>query len=269
MKKDDNGREIYRVYINIDAGRDFPDTWAYAAWYGFKTKTDKFTFFEVNKFYDWQIEQLPFDDDVIVVCGVEGTRRYLTCNGIPDIAPFNIPEQLNKFEYLGRTLEVMTAEKFLATARPPIFVKPHSIVKQFMSGTFRNISTVAGEFAEKEVQPTDLVLTSSVVDFISEYRCFISNGKIYGIRHYQGSCEIFPDVSVIHRMIKDFTDAPLAYTLDVGIADVIRPGTKIIERKTLLVEAQDMWSIGEYGLDAKTYAMLLHRRWQQIIKPYL
>lgn len=268
MKKDELGRDIYRVFVNADAG-DFPDTWAYAAWYGFSNKTDKYTFFDVQKFSEKQLSTLPFGDDVIVVCGIDATRKYFAQNGIPDIAPFNIPDQLNKPEYLGRTLEVMTAEKFLATARPPIFVKPHSIVKQFLSGTFRNISTVAGEFEEKKVKPTDLVLTSTVIDFVSEYRCFISNGEIYDIRHYQGSCRVFPDVSVIDKMIKDFTDAPLAYTLDVGVVEEASYGVYQKLHKTYLVEAQDMWSIGEYGLDAKTYALLLHRRWQQIIKPYL
>ncbi len=268
MKQDEQGRDIYRVYVHADAG-NFPDTWAYAAWLGFKNKTDKFTFFDVRKFAYHEIESLPFGDDVIVVCGVEGTRKYLAANGIADIPPFNIPDQLNKLEYLGRTIEVMTAEKFLATAKAPIFVKPHSVVKQFMSGTFEHMSTVAGEFEEKGVKPEDLVLTSTVVDFLSEYRCFISNGKIYDIRHYQGSCRVFPDISVIDKMIKDFTDAPLAYTLDVGVVEEASYGVYQKLHKTYLVEAQDMWSIGEYGLDAKTYALLLHRRWQQIIKPYL
>ena len=69
-------------------------------------------------------------------------------------------------------------------------------------------------------------------------------------------------MAIVNEMVDVFeksTEAPSAYTLDVGI-------TK--EGLTLLVEVNDMWAIGSYGLDGDTYALLCARRMKEIYRNY-
>ena len=78
-----------------------------------------------------------------------------------------------------------------------------------------------------------LVYKSELVNFVTEYRVFVSHGKIYGMKHYKGDFLKFIDVSVLENMIKDFTDCPSAFTLDVGLTDdeKNRRATNTTERK--------------------------------------
>ena len=67
----------------------------------------------------------------------------------------------------------------------------------------------------------------------------------------------FIDPLVIDNMIKDFTDCPSAFSLDVGLTD---------DGRTLLVEVNDYWALGSYGLEGKDYALLCARRMREILK---
>ena len=58
-------------------------------------------------------------------------------------------------------------------------------------------------------------------------------------------------------MISKYTESPVSYTLDVG---VIKSG------ETALVEVNDMWAIGSYGFDAKTYVRMSIDRFMEIYK---
>ena len=57
-------------------------------------------------------------------------------------------------------------------------------------------------------------------------------------------------------MIDEYAEAPAAYALDVGL-------TK--DGKTVIVEVNDGYSLGGYGLDPLLYAKLLSARWAQIV----
>ena len=107
--------------------------------------------------------------------------------------------------------------------------------------------------------PDDMeVFTADIVNFISEYRVFVSNGKIYGIKHYKGDFTIFPHIPTVESMVRAYTNCPSAFTLDVGVTDSIY--------STKLVEVNDMWAIGSYGLEGKVYALLCERRMKEILK---
>ena len=258
-------KEEFKVYINTIFGQ-FPDEWAYAAWQGFKNKNNEFYDYEIHLFENKDISNIPFSDNVIVVADIDLTRKYFKLHGINEPTPFNIPDSLNKPEYIGRNIKIMTAQEFIDDRTFPIFVKPHSKLKQFSSGVLSTQQLKRIEFNQNDVQSDDLVLTSNVVDILSEYRCFVRRGKVVGVKHYQGDFSVFPDLSILDKMIKDWKDAPLAYTLDIGVIEVDPGYHEPIEQKTILVEAQDMWSIGHYGLDCREYATCLQTRWMQLIK---
>jgi hypothetical protein len=99
------------------------------------------------------------------------------------------------------------------------------------------------------------VYKSEVVEFVTEYRAFVSQGKIYDLKNYNGDFLKFIDTSVLENMVKDFTDCPSAFTLDVGLTD---------DGRTLLVEVNDFWALGSYGLEGRIYSLLAARRMKDI-----
>ena len=52
------------------------------------------------------------------------------------------------------------------------------------------------------------------------------------------------------------SDMPISYSLDVGVDD---------QGDTLLVEVNDCYALGNYGLDATTYTNMLYDRWKEIV----
>ena len=143
----------------------------------------------------------------------------------------------------------------------PIFVKPQGRVKQFSSGVLTNADTK--RLILGDVPDESLVMTSTIVDMLSEYRCFVHRGKLVGIKHYQGDFKVFPDVNFVEEVIKDYKDAPISYTVDVAVID---KSYEHPSKQTVLVECQDFFSIGNYGFDIQTYSSMLRDRWYQIVR---
>jgi hypothetical protein len=98
---------------------------------------------------------------------------------------------------------------------------------------------------------------SGLVDFVSEYRCFVHEGALLGIHRYYGDNWILPDKATVIQMIKAYRSAPVAYGLDVGV-------TK--EGKTLLVEVNDQYALGNYALGSLPYTEATVARWEQLCR---
>lgn len=80
-----------------------------------------------------------------------------------------------------------------------------------------------------------------------------------GIQHYVGD----PTISVNEEVVKEALalfetsgEASAAYALDFGI---------LADGKTALVEWNDGFSLGSYGLDRKSYTDLLIVRWVEFV----
>jgi peptidyl-tRNA hydrolase len=74
--------------------------------------------------------------------------------------------------------------------------------------------------------------------------------------HCRGDPLIFPDVDVARRAVKAFEARPISFGMDWGIT---RSG------KTLLVEVNDGFSLGNYGLRGPAYTALIESRWRQLL----
>jgi hypothetical protein len=234
----------FKAYI---AGlNNFPDTdWGRSAWMGFKAKGTKVHIFEF-------IDEVPVSRENIVVAGVKETYQYLAQLGIQPRRTLNVPEEL--MQYAGRKIEFMTLGEFKKDSRLPIFVKPNDLNKQFDAGVVSKQSSKESFFPFPDETN---VLVSEVIDVVSEYRCYVIQGELVGIKHYRGDIRIFPDVAVIDGCIRDFKDAPSGYSVDVGI---------LSDGRTILIECQDGWSIGNYGLEDDLYTKLITRRWMDFLK---
>lgn len=90
----------------------------------------------------------------------------------------------------------------------------------------------------------------------SEWRCYINMGRIKDIRNYSGDPFITPSEDYIKSVIKDNSDFPVSYTIDIGI---LEGGENVV------VEFNDMWAIGNYGMQNDKYLSLLRQRYFEII----
>ena len=149
----------------------------------------------------------------------------------------------------------MTMAEFREDTRCPIFVKPNGRAKEFISGVLTSLSTK--ELLLNDVPDDEECFVSDIVDFVSEYRGYVIKGKLEGIKHYLGDFRVFPDMKIVDSAVKDYISAPAGYSIDFGVTS---------DGRTLLIECNDGWSLGNYGLESKLYCKLLTNRWLEIMK---
>lgn len=221
----------------------------YIAYLGFKQTQHKLHFYS-------NITELKIDKSNMIVSNISDTIYYLTKLGIPVPAPLNIPYSLNNEFYLKRNIEIKTLHEFYDTwnGECPIFIKPYDKVKLFAGGVIRKASSK--DFF-KEFPDDTKILISNYIDMSSEYRCFVNRGKLVGMKHYNSDFRLFPDMKIIDKAIFEYKNAPISYSIDFAVSE---------NNETILIEANDGWSLGCYGLDAETYSKFLIDRWIELTK---
>ncbi|HEW4014346.1 TPA: ATP-grasp domain-containing protein [Streptococcus pneumoniae] len=118
----------------------------------------------------------------------------------------------------------------------------------------------AGILGEIVNIPVDYpIWISEVVEFIAEWRCFVLDGRVLDVRPYTGDYHAQFDASVIDEAISCWKDAPIAYGLDIGVT---RDG------RTLVVEVNDGYALGNYGLSPLKSINFHRARWKEMVKPY-
>jgi hypothetical protein len=238
----------YKAYIHKEG--KFPITdWAMSAYYGFKERKTKVILFD-------DLDKVPLSKFNIIVSGTENTIKRIRDLGIEPPKPLHIPEELNRWGFLGREIRYITFKQFKEdeTIKFPIFIKPEGYAKQFIAGP---VSSKENAFAIFNNVPDEcVVMLSNIITIESEYRAFIENGKLVGLKHYLGEFKLFPQIDVIEEAITRYKSAPIAYTMDFGI-------TK--NGFTLLIECNDFWSVAPYGLFNDLYAGMLAKRWYQLM----
>ena len=110
------------------------------------------------------------------------------------------------------------------------------------------------------------IIVSEPIDIVAEWRCFWLYDKIVDIRpygsvsnpDYDGYLYCY-DEAVLKDMMSEFLkwqDRPNACSMDICV-------TK--DHRTLLVEMNDAYALGCYGLPPLLYAKLLSARWSQLL----
>jgi len=193
----------------------------------------------------------------VIIGSVQASIEFFKACGIETPKYLGYPEELNKREYMYREIITSTFSNFYNSAeRYPYFIKPKNDVKLFTGEVVTNSNDVINlkEFNEISDE-TEIYISDVVPGIVSEYRCFVHEEKLVGIQHYLGDFKVYPQIKMVEDMIKDYKSANCAYTLDVGVGE---------SGLTLLIEVNDMWAIGSYGMDAKTYALMCVRRMREI-----
>lgn len=216
----------------------------YTAWLGFR---------------NMGFETVPFEtvDDLgacnredVVVGGLGIVRARLRSLGV-DASEIDYPEEQRPF--LGRGLWKTTIDHVNTEVGTwPLFVKPVE-GKRFTGCVVACTRDLIGKGCCGEDFP---VICSEVVDFVSEYRCFVRRGGILDVRRYHGDWSKAPSREVIERAIAAYDNAPAGYAADFGVTS---------DGRALLVEVNDGYSFGPYGLWPELYAQLLSARWAQMV----
>lgn len=165
------------------------------------------------------------------------------------------PVQLNK--YLHRRiwetkLGYMKDKAFNDYLLDPVFIKPKDKLKRFTGFVLKSRDEwLLTEGAADGTQ----IICSEPVRFVSEYRVPVVNGVARDYAYYSGDNNIMIDKATVDAMIKDWTDSPKAYCLDVGVLDT---------GETALIEINDAFSCGSYTMSSDTYGDLLLTRWNEL-----
>ena len=181
---------------------------------------------------------------------VEFVKAFAEKIGVKLPAPIHATELL-KLE--GR-LYATVRKKDLPLPRKtyPVFVKPLKELKKF-TGFVAKSEKDFELYPDVDWSNTSLFLTGVLENIVSEWRCYVLNGKVFACVNYAGDPLKFPNSAAIRNCIDNFESAPIAYSLDMAITD-----------HTQFIEINDAYALGYYGGDVELYTKMLDLRWKEI-----
>jgi ATP-grasp domain, R2K clade family 2 len=237
-----------KVFIQKHRG-EFANIDTFTALLGFREKG-----YEIITFEYPEIDELPLDDRSIVCGGIPVVLRALKRLGITPPELPSIPPQLADFAARKISTATLGEVRSWVNAGQSIFIKPLPGDRKLFPG--KPLKEFRDLISTRHLSDEQIVVTSEIVEFQSEYRAFVMDGEILGIHYYKGNIRLFPDFTAIDRAIATYTSAPAAYAIDFGI---------VTDGRTLLVETNEAYSLGCYGLPELRYSSLIERRWQELL----
>ena len=188
--------------------------------------------------------------DDIVVGYISDVHKAYEILGVPIPESIDYPLELESF--LARKIKKVEYKE-IPKDTFPYFIKPINH-KQFPGRVIKEFKDLIG------VPEVELYYTEDILQIMSEYRVYINNRKIVGIKNYKGLVEVPPNTEIIYSMIGKYKNQPSTYTLDVGVVHVEGYGMR-----TILIEANNGYSVGNYGLGEVEYAKFLRDGFKQYL----
>lgn len=161
------------------------------------------------------------------------------------------PDSLLK--YYGRKITKSTID--IISNNPElwdVFVKPRGKLKKF---TGRHIKTTYDLIGCGDREYDVPVWVSEPVRFITEWRVFVRYKEILGVKLYKGDWRNQYDYKIIEEAVNAYENAPAGYAIDFGLT---------ADGRFLIVEVNEGYSIGNYGLFYIDYAKLISARWAEM-----
>lgn len=224
-----------------------------------------------KEFMDWSIgkqmsirkyEGLDFSsiknpDKYIPVGSVDFVSAYLNTfypNAKKMLEPLNVPDVL--FPFAGRDIMNIKTDEDLKQLYKfdEVFAKSMSVIKHPDNGWKHNPNNQMNKLLDLDNYDNCIGFqVSTYIEFLSEWRVFVFNGKILDCRNYLGDFFTYPSPDTIINMVREYKDAPVAYTLDVGV---------IPSGETVVIECHRFFSCGLYGFnDFYQYPYMLSQEW--------
>ncbi len=202
--------------------------------------------------------QLPLGPGTFIAGDVDAMHGAMRQLQIPIPAPDDYPEALRP--YLRRRVWTSTlgeVERALDSGElAPLFVKPAYRRKSFPGTVCYSDRDFAAFGHVSRRQP---VHCSELVTWLSEYRVYVSRGRILAVDHYAGDRARRLDRAVVESAVtahRRAGTAPSAYALDFGV---------LADGSTALIEANDGFALGAYDIAPDLYTELLMERWRELL----
>lgn len=201
-----------------------------------------FTLIESIKYQIW-LNKSPMDgiyNEKPIVPGcipigtVEFVSTYFKTFFNREILPKNIPNELLRKEFTGRHI-INGTERDIKDLK---FVKSNTKIKDFT------------EICKKA--PKGNYQISEIIDIKSEWRVFVFNKTIVGVKNYVGDYFCIPNKSLVYDMINAYESQPISYTIDVAITE---------ENETVIIEVHDFFSCGLYGFSDHRILPFMFSKW--------
>lgn len=225
-----------------------------AVWETWKALTERG--WEVRKFLKWRDDLDPRVEEPVIggVGTVAGALRRL---GIEPPA-IDYPDAFWPFlidpAYEERTLGWVRQNP----GRWPVFVKPASGFKEFTGLVVRSTHDLLGLSHVDDHAPVFVCRPERIVG--AEWRVFVIEGQVRDVRPYRVTPDTVAPGLVAAQAIADaWPSAPVGYAFDLAnIGTVERPFWRV-------VEVNDGYSLGTYGLSRDVYAELVVKRWGELV----
>lgn len=237
-----------RVYIQQKRGR-FPNINYYNAWLGFEELG-----YETALLDEAGFASLEPDQGSMIVAEIPFMLAAFQKAGVKYSPLPYIPDELHSFAKRRIWKSTLGEARDSVVSGQSLFVKPLEGTPRYFKG---QVLRVFRDLIKTSNCPSETLLwCSEIVDFVSEYRVFIQEGKFVGIQHYFGDFRRFVNWSTIDSIFEIYKRQPAGFAMDFGVTS---------DGQTLIVEQNDGFSLGSYGLHHVTYAKLLVTRWKQIL----
>ena len=226
---------------------------------------------EVTRIYMplWSLQQLSNSDklkykDYTPIGTVEFVKTFAEKVGIElpkPIFPTELYELENREWYIN-TREQLNHWSYDGSTPYPVFVKPLEEHKKF-TGFVAKSDKDFDLYPEVDWNNTKLFCSQVIDNIVSEWRCYVLNGKVFACVNYVGDPLIFPNSREIERMIQYFENSPVAYSLDIAIC---KTGGIAESYKNKFLEINDAWALGYYGGDVEMYLKMQVERWKELTR---
>ena len=184
----------------------------------------------------------------LFVGSVEFMKEVFSKVGKEDV---RVPENSN------RDCKVMTLgeAKLISKSGKNIFIKPFDI-KLFTGFVLDQMIHMSVSDIPDETMVMVYEVFSSPIK--SEFRCYIHRNRVEDIRNYSGDLFCYPNEEYLNSIIDSNRNKfPIAYTIDIGILE---------SGENVVIEYNDMWAIGNYGMPNDLYLRLLKDRYFEVVK---
>lgn len=200
--------------------------------------------------------QLSITPSTLVIGYVDTLQFVFKILDIPTPPTNDYPRSIRSF--LHRRVWACTVQQLIDQiyeGHPPVFAKPLDHKKRFTGRVFKSHEDLRYLENMSRLVP---ILCAEVVEWLTEYRVFIIKGETVGMRHYAGDVTLSIDERVVGEAIQCLEasrETTQAYAIDFGV---------LASGQTALVEWNDGFALGSYGLDKAIYTDLLITRWCEL-----
>lgn len=204
--------------------------------------------------------QLRLSPETLVAGSIPAVVQALHQLGIEVPEPNDYPASLRPFLHrrIWESTVGVVRDALMEGTMGSTFVKPKGRLKRFTGRVFSTRDDTCWLEGASGRMP---VYCSQVVEWKSEFRTYVVRGDLVGTLHYWGEADIPPDAGEIRRAVDTLQtsgEATAAYGIDFGV---------LADGKTALIELNDGFGLGSYGLADDLYTDLTIARWEELTAP--